>query len=243
MIEISNLTVTYGKKVAVDGFNLRVGDGEHVIFMGPNGSGKTTVLKAILGLVPHDGQIKIDGTEISRLNRRELARKTAYVPQIFSTLYTFSVCEFVAMGQYSLTRDWNSTDERVNEAIEKVGLWELRDKSINGLSGGELQKAVIARALVQDSRYVLMDEPTAHLDVKSTKEVLEIVESMENKGVILVSHDISAVNKIDGTLVLIKDGRLRYLGNRDDPNLPVKMEEVFGVAVANVNNTLLFQLS
>ncbi|MEM0073308.1 MAG: ABC transporter ATP-binding protein [Thermoplasmatales archaeon] len=243
MIDISDLTVTYGKKVAVQGFNLRINDGEHIILMGPNGSGKTTVLKAILGLVPHKGEIRIDGKEVSSLSRRELARKVAYVPQIFSTLYTFSVREFISMGLYSVTKDWSSDDERVAEAMRRVRLWELRDRNISNISGGELQKAVIARALVQDSKYIMMDEPTAHLDIKSTKEVLEIVDSLDEKGVVIVSHDISALNKIKGTLVLMKEGKLKYVGYKGDSSLTEKMEEVFELSVEDVNGTLLFQLS
>ncbi|MEM1814293.1 MAG: ABC transporter ATP-binding protein [Thermoplasmatales archaeon] len=243
MIDISDLTVTYGKKVAVQGFNLRINDGEHIILMGPNGSGKTTVLKAILGLVPHKGEIRIDGREVSSLSRRELARKVAYVPQIFSTLYTFSVREFISMGLYSVTKDWSSDDERVAEAMRRVRLWELRDRNISNISGGELQKAVIARALVQDSKYIMMDEPTAHLDIKSTKEVLEIVDSLDEKGVVIVSHDISALNKIKGTLVLMKEGKLKYVGYKGDSSLTKKMEEVFELSVEDVNGTLLFQLS
>ncbi|MEM2615188.1 MAG: ABC transporter ATP-binding protein [Thermoplasmatales archaeon] len=243
MIDISDLTVTYGKKVAVQGFNLRINDGEHIILMGPNGSGKTTVLKAILGLVPHRGEIRIDGREVSSLSRRELARKVAYVPQIFSTLYTFSVREFISMGLYSVTKDWSSDDERVAEAMRRVRLWELRDRNISNISGGELQKAVIARALVQDSKYIMMDEPTAHLDIKSTKEVLEIVDSLDEKGVVIVSHDISALNKIKGTLVLMKEGKLKYVGYKGDSSLTEKMKEVFELSVEDVNGTLLFQLS
>ncbi|MEM1995582.1 MAG: ABC transporter ATP-binding protein [Thermoplasmatales archaeon] len=243
MIDISDLTVTYGKKVAVQGFNLRINDGEHIILMGPNGSGKTTVLKAILGLVPHKGEIRIDGREVSSLSRRELARKVAYVPQIFSTLYTFSVREFISMGLYSVTKDWSSDDERVAEAMRRVRLWELRDRNISNISGGELQKAVIARALVQDSKYIMMDEPTAHLDIKSTKEVLEIVDSLDEKGVVIVSHDISALNKIKGTLVLMKEGKLKYVGYKGDSSLTEKMKEVFELSVEDVNGTLLFQLS
>ncbi|MEM3534402.1 MAG: ABC transporter ATP-binding protein, partial [Thermoplasmatales archaeon] len=169
--------------------------------------------------------------------------KVAYVPQIFSTLYTFSVREFISMGLYSVTKDWSSDDERVAEAMRRVRLWELRDRNISNISGGELQKAVIARALVQDSKYIMMDEPTAHLDIKSTKEVLEIVDSLDEKGVVIVSHDISALNKIKGTLVLMKEGKLKYVGYKGDSSLTEKMEEVFELSVEDVNGTLLFQLS
>ncbi|MGC8644705.1 MAG: ABC transporter ATP-binding protein [Thermoplasmata archaeon] len=243
MIEIRNLTVMYGRKIAVENVNLRIEDGERIILMGPNGSGKTTILKAILDLVPYEGEVRMDGVEVRLLKRRELARNVAYVPQIFSTPYTFSVKEFVSMGLYSVLRDWLSADGVVEEAIEKVGLWDLREKSVNTLSGGELQKAVIARALVQDARYILMDEPTAHLDIKAVKEILDIVESMRDKGLILVSHDLNPLNRIHGTLALLRNGRLEFAGKKGDPKLPGKLEEVFGIKVAEFNDALQFELS
>ena len=243
MIEISGLTVRYGGKIAVDHVDLTVQDGEKIILMGPNGSGKTTILKAILGLVPYGGHVKIDGEEIVKLSRREIARRVAYVPQIFYTPYTFSVREFVSMGLYSVVRDWLSANRVVDRAIMRVGLSDLREKSVNTLSGGELQKAVIARALVQNSRYILMDEPTAHLDIGAVKDVLDIVRSMEDRGVILVSHEVHPLNRIDGTLILLNRGRVVYRGNKRDPEMEEKLRDVFGVRVNDANGALQFDLS
>lgn len=243
MIDVQGLTVRYGKKVALDGVNLKVADGEHLILMGPNGSGKTTLLRALLGLVVHEGMISLNGTLATALTRRELAREIAYVPQIFSTPYTFTVKEFVSMGLYSLSREWWTEDERIHSVLNDVGLYEFREKTINTLSGGELQKAIIARALIQDSKYILMDEPTAHLDIKSVQEVLDIFSSFKGKGTIIVSHDLNALNRIGGNVLLLKNGRVVFKGVRENPEFKVRIEETFETRISEIGKFLYFPLT
>ncbi len=243
MIDIHGLTVRYGKKIAIDNLNLRVGDGEHLILMGPNGSGKTTLLRALLGLVDHEGTITLNGKPTSSITRRELAREMAYVPQIFSTPYTFTVKEFVSMGLYSLSREWWIEDERIHSALNDVGIYELRGKTINTLSGGELQKAIIARALVQNSNYILMDEPTAHLDIKSIQEVLDVVSGFKDKGTIIVSHDLYALNKLGGSVLLIKNGTMVFKGTKEDPDFKDKAMDTFDTRIGEIGGYLYFPLS
>lgn len=243
MIEVNGLTVRYGKKVAVDGLNMTVNDGEHLILMGPNGSGKTTLLKALLGIVGYEGVIRLNGKETKSITRRELAREISYVPQIFSTPYTFTVKEFVSMGLYSLTREWWTEDQRISDALDKVGISELRDTAINALSGGELQKSIIARALIQNSRYILMDEPTAHLDIGSVKEILEVISKLKDKGTIIVSHDLNALNKLGGSVLLLRNGRAVFRGTRDDENFEKNISETFGTRIGEIGDFLYFPLS
>lgn len=242
-MDIHGLTVRYGKKVALDNLDLKVEDGEHLIMMGPNGSGKTTLLRSILGLVRYEGEITLNGKSTNALPRRYLAREIAYVPQIFSTPYTFTVKEFVSMGLYSVTRDWWKEDEKIYDTLNRVGIYELREKTINTLSGGELQKAIIARALVQDSRYILMDEPTAHLDIKSVQEVLEVVSKFRDKGTIIVSHDLNALNKLGGSIFLLKNGRGVFKGIKEDSDFKNKMIETFETSIGEMGNFLYFPLS
>ncbi len=243
MIDIEGLSVRYGKKLALDKVSVKVEDGEHLILMGPNGSGKTTLLKALLGLVKHEGKITLNGRPTSSLSRRELAREVAYVPQIFSTPYTFTVKEFVSMGLYSLTREWWVDDQRIADTLQEVGISELKDKTINTLSGGELQKAIIARALVQDSKYILMDEPTAHLDIKSVQEVLDVVSNFKDKGTVIVSHDLNALNKLGGNVLLIKNGVTVFKGTRDDPDFMERVVETFDVRIREIGGILYFPLA
>ncbi|MCL5874649.1 MAG: ABC transporter ATP-binding protein [Candidatus Thermoplasmatota archaeon] len=243
MIDIHGLTVRYGKKIALNNLDLRVGDGEHLILMGPNGSGKTTLLRALLGLVRYDGTISLNGKSTNGIARRELAREIAYVPQIFSTPYTFTVKEFVSMGLYSLSREWWIEDERIHKVLSDVGIDELKEKTINTLSGGELQKAIIARALVQDSNYILMDEPTAHLDIRSTQEVLEVVSNFKDKGTIIVSHDLNALNKLGGSVLLIKNGEIVFKGMKDDPDFKGRIMDTFETRIGEIGGFFYFPLS
>ncbi len=243
MIDIKGLTVRYGKKVALDNLDLNVGDGEHLILMGPNGSGKTTLLRALLGLVAHEGEIRLNGKPTTALTRRELAREIAYVPQIFSTPYTFTVKEFVSMGLYSLTREWWIEDERIYDTLNEVGIYELHEKTINTLSGGELQKAIIARALIQDSNYILMDEPTAHLDIRSTQEVLEVISNFRDKGIIIVSHDLNAINKMGGNVLLIKNGKMVFKGTKAHPDFKSRIADTFETRISEIGDFLYFPLS
>ncbi len=243
MIEIRDLTVRYGKKIAVENLSLKVKDGERVILMGPNGSGKTTLLRALLGLVKFEGRIFLNGREVGALSRTEIAREISYVPQIFSTPYAFTVKDFVSMGLYSHSREWWHEDRRVNDAIEMVGITNLTLKEINTLSGGELQKAIIARALVQDASYILMDEPTAHLDIRSVQEVLDIISNLKNKGIIMVSHDLNALNKIGGTVILMKNGKLIFRGTKEDSDLKRWISETFETNIREIDDFLYFPLT
>lgn len=243
MIDIQGLTVRYGKNIALEDLSLRVNDGEHLILMGPNGSGKTTLLKALLGLVSYEGKISLNGKPTNSLTRRELAREIAYVPQIFTTPYTFTVKEFVSMGLYSITREWWTEDERIFDTLNEVGIYGLREKTINTLSGGELQKAIIARALIQDSNFILMDEPTAHLDIKSVQEVLEVVSNFKEKGTIMVSHDLNALNKIGGNVLLIKNGKKVFRGTKEDPEFKDRITDTFETRITQTGDFLYFPLS
>lgn len=243
MIEARGLTVMYGRKTAIDNLSFSIKDREHLILMGKNGSGKTTLLKAILGFVNYEGEILVNGKRVSALNRREIAREIAYVPQIFSSSYTFTVKEFVSMGLYSLTRDWWEDDERVLDRLRSVGIYDLRDKMINNLSGGELQKAVVSRALVQDSKYILMDEPTAHLDIKSVRELLAVISMFDDKGIIMVSHDLNPVNKVGGEVMLLREGTLIFKGSKEDKYFNEKMTEAFDSPINRIGNYLYFPLT
>lgn len=243
MINVKGLTVRYGKKIALNDVSFKIENGEHLILMGKNGSGKTTLLRAILGFLSYDGEIAINGKRITSLNRREIAREISYVPQIFSSSYTFSVKEFVSMGLYSITRDWWEEDNRIVDALNGVGIYDIKDKMINNISGGELQKAVIARALVQDSKYILMDEPTAHLDIKSVREILDAITGMKDKGIIIVSHDLNPVNKIRGEVMLLKQGKVTFKGRTDNTSFSEKVMETFDSPIIRNGDHFYFPLS
>jgi iron complex transport system ATP-binding protein len=243
LIEVNGLTVRYGKKVALDNISFTISDAEHLVLMGKNGSGKTTLLKGLLGFVPYSGEISIDGRSLRSMGRREMAREISYVPQIFSSTYTFTVGEFVSMGLYSITKDWWQNNDGITEYLDMVGISDLKDKMINNLSGGELQKAVVARALAQDSRYILMDEPTAHLDIKSVQEILDIISHFQDKSIVIVSHDLNPVNKLNGEVMLLKDGRIIFKGKKEDLSFADMIRETFDADIRKLGDYLYFPLT
>lgn len=240
MIQINDVSVKYGNKVALNHLNLEINPGQNLIIMGPNGSGKTTLLKALLGLVKFEGKIMINGKPITSLSRNEIARHISYVPQIFSTPYSFTVKEFVSMGLYRKKRDWWHDETGVDEALKLTNIYDLRDKYINSISGGELQKCLIARAMVQDSEFIAMDEPMSHLDVKAILEISSIISSFNNKGVIIVSHDINILRNLPGHVLFMKNGKAMYMGTENDEDFLEAIQLTFEVKVHKVDGIYFF---
>jgi len=233
MIKLKNVSVRYGKNQVLSNINLEINEGENLIILGPNGSGKTTLLKTIMGLIHFEGEIEIDGKNINSFSRSEIARYISYVPQIFTTPFSFTVKEFVSMGLYRKKRDYWDEEKDVEEALKMTNIYDLKDKYINKISGGELQKCLIARALVQDSIFIAMDEPMSHLDVKAVLEISSIVASLssQGKGIVIISHDVNIIKNLNGNILLLKNGNISFLGKEENPDFVSSLERVFEVKV------------
>lgn len=197
VIRIEHVSVFYGEHTALDDVTLTVEQNDFLGIIGPNGAGKTTLLKVILGT------IKPDTGKISILDHSPIASRKyiGYVPQHsqFDTNFPINVRDVVLMGRYSkrgLARKYNKTDFHLaEEALEKVGMLSFRDKQIGKLSGGEQQRIFIARALVSDPRILLLDEPTASVDVTSQTDFYDLLQELKRKiTIILVSHDIGVMS-------------------------------------------------
>lgn len=240
MILLNDVSVKYGKKVALSHINLEIHSGQNLIIMGPNGSGKTTLLKAMLGLVKFEGDIQINGKSITSLSRNQIARHISYVPQIFSTPYSFTVKEFVSMGLYHKKRNWWDDEENVKEALKLTNIYDLKDKYINSISGGELQKCLIARALVQDSEFIAMDEPMSHLDVKAILEITSIISSFKDKGIIIVSHDVNIIRNIQGEFLFLKNGNAVYKGFENNDVFINALQTTFEVKAQRADGVYFF---
>ena len=186
--------------------------------IGPNGSGKSTLLRLISGfLKPSEGSAELLGRDVRAYSKAELSRLVAYVPSELYMPYDFSVFEIVLMGRsprVAWWRDYSDADaSRVFETLKEVGVLELRDRSINSLSSGERQLALIAQALAQDPRILLLDEPTSHLDINYKMQVFELLTRLTagGIGVIVVSHDLALLTAYAGkALILKKGGQLFY---------------------------------
>lgn len=206
MIEAIDLSVKIGKKQILKNLNFVIHEREKIAIIGPNGAGKTTLMRVLGGMLPYEGKLIINGKEISEYRRQDLAKLISYVPQIFYTPYTFTVEEFVKMGKYISIRNWWNA-EGIDRYLDEVGILNLKARYVNTISGGELQKVLIARALAQNPRIIMLDEPTSHLDPKAVFELNRTIINLE-KTVISVVHDINAAFNLYSKIMIMANGQL-----------------------------------
>lgn len=240
---IENLRIGYGNKTIAQGLNLSLKEGEMVCLLGPNGAGKSTLLKTLASLLkPQQGKILLEGEEISKLSSQALARKISIVltERVDSNL---NVYDLVSMGRYPYT-SWTGKlgikdQETIRWAIRATGLYALAERPIYQLSDGERQKAMIAKALAQDTPVILLDEPTAHLDIPNRMELLALLRklSRESKKAILLSiHDLEAALQIADKIWLMDETGKVEAGIPEDLILENKIQETFS------GETLVFDM-
>jgi iron complex transport system ATP-binding protein len=238
------VTAGYGARTVLQACTLSVGRGEVVAIVGPNGAGKSTLLRVLAGLLrPSAGSVRIDGVDIARLARAELARRIAVVPQIFDTLFPFSVREVVALGRTARLGTFGGASRAdvaaVDRAIADLDLADLASRRIDRLSGGERQRAVLAMALAQEADVLLLDEPTVHLDPAHQVAMLRLVRELacaRGFAVAAVLHDLNLAATMATRLVVIADGRVVCDA---DPETVVNADlirEVFGPGLAVVRH-------
>lgn len=222
LIEISNVSFSYNNKTRknsvfnLDSINLSIQKQEFISVLGPNGSGKTTLLKLLAGILyPGSGSIKLKDKEFNRYNRKELSKIIAYVPQTVQSVFPFSVYEIVMMGRtpYLNVLGFENNNDRkiVNEALELMEISHLKNNGINEISGGEAQRAFIARAIAQNPEIILLDEPSTHLDIKhqlSTFNLIKRLNLEKNLTVIVILHDLNIAGHYSNRIVLMKSGSI-----------------------------------
>jgi iron complex transport system ATP-binding protein len=204
----------YREREVLRGLDLVAHSGELVALIGPNGAGKSTLLRVLSGLLPPSaGTVTIDGADVTSLDRRAIARHIAVVPQVFETLFPFTVREIVALGRTSRLGPLGTLgadDARaVARALDDIGATDLADRRIDRVSGGERQRAVLAMALAQEAGVLLLDEPTAHLDPAHQRGTLERVTTLarvRGLGVVAVLHDLNLAAAFASRVVLLADG-------------------------------------
>ena len=214
----------------VDGLTFDVEAGEILGIVGPNGSGKTSLLKLLAKVLrPHDGAMALFGRDLDRLPQLEVARTVAFVPQESPQVFAFTVLETVLMGRFphhhgaawSAGFGWESAEDLsiAEQALQYTDLTRLAGRSVTDLSGGERQRCMIARALAQEPHVLLLDEPTAFLDLQHQMEVCAIVRRLkEERGltVVLVSHDLNLASQYCDRILMLKAGSLFRLGTVHD---------------------------
>jgi iron complex transport system ATP-binding protein len=226
------------QQAALRDFSLDIPNGSVTAILGPNGAGKTTLLHLALGwLHSSGGQIEMDGKPLHAYTRREMGRWIALVPQSEAITFEYSLLEYVSLGRAPhLPPLAQPTDEDFNislQALEQVGLGALSGRSIMAISGGERQRALIARALAQQPRILLLDEPTSHLDISNKGRLLAILRRLQADGVsiILTTHEPDIAAAIATQLVLMREGQILESGSLQESFTTPALSRVYGQPV------------
>lgn len=238
-LQISQVYFSYLDGMVLRNVNLTIKAGEMVGLLGPNGSGKTTLLKLASGILkPSRGEIRLGGSSLSQLRRKPVARSVAVVPQQFHIPFAFTTTEVVMLGRTPFIKAFGEGNEMdrqfVSEALDLVGISELRERRFDELSGGERQKIILAMALAQQPKLLLLDEPVVHLDITHQIEILELVRRLNREQgltVMAAMHDLNLASLYFDRLVLLKEGRVSADGTPSLVLTENKIGEVFASSV------------
>ncbi|HVF23798.1 MAG TPA: ABC transporter ATP-binding protein [Pyrinomonadaceae bacterium] len=241
MLEARELTVSYEQRVAVANVSLTLVTGEITAIIGPNGAGKSTLLRTLNGQIrPSSGSILLDGEMLGRLNRRSISRRIAVVAQEAELRFPVTVLEFVLGGRFTWATNagWGWETERdlevAQEVLRETELSELSGRLMNELSGGERQRALMARALATEARILLLDEPTANLDISHQATLLALVRNrcdQHQAAALVVTHDINLAAQFADNILLMKEGKTVHSGSPEQVLKPETLRDVFEVTV------------
>ena len=243
VLKVEQLVCGYEtKKPVIKDISFSVDEGHFVGIVGPNGSGKTTLLRAITGLLKIDhGQIYIGNHRIDHLERKELAKKVAFVPQLMEPIEGFSVEELVMLGRtpYFERFSFETADdqEAVKWAIEELKIEDLKDRPSTELSGGEFQRVAIARALAQEPKLLLLDEPISHLDIRYQVKISKLLRKLRShRSIIATFHDLNIASRFCSRLILLKNGELIAEGSPDEVVTPENIWKAYRIKVSVKKN-------
>lgn len=235
-LSAQEISVERGGARLVHGVTLNAQPGTFHTLIGPNGSGKSTLLRALAGLWPTaTGQVALDGLSLRSIVRRDLARAISYVPQDTRIDFAFTVQEIAAMGRFAhrgrFERETPADSSAVEQALERCDVARLRHRAVNSLSGGERQRVVIARSLAAQARYVLLDEPTANLDIRHAVEVFELCHRLaaEGQAILLATHDLASAARYASVVTVMANGQVAASGKATEVLTPALVAGVFGV--------------
>ena len=236
MLEIQNLTAGYGGEPVLEDICLTIPRGKVTVIAGPNGCGKSTLLKAIAGILPPKGSIRLDGQELQDLSSRERAQRIAYLPQN-RQIPEITAGRLVLHGRFpylSYPRRYRRSDEEIaRKAMETLGIWDLADRNLNALSGGQRQKVYIAMALAQDTPVVLLDEPNTFLDISHQKQMMDLAGQLASAGksVVMVLHDLPLAMEYADVMAVLSRGGVLAQGTPEEVCRSGKLREAFGVEI------------
>ena len=239
MLKVENLSAGYNGADVISNINFFVEKSESLCVLGPNGCGKSTLLKSIARIINYRGSIFIDGMDISAVPRKELAKKTALLSQSVQVFYPYTVYETVSMGRYpwskGILKNLSSEDiDIIEKILVKLDISDIKDRMIDELSGGTLQRVFLARALAQTPDLILLDEPANHLDLKHQIELLDFLRAWvkeNNKMLIGVFHDLNLARKFADTALVMNNGIIAANEKIDDVLKSEVLNDVYGIDI------------
>jgi iron complex transport system ATP-binding protein len=238
-LKIQDIDCFYDSAKILENINLNVETGDFVGIIGPNGSGKTTLLKSISRVLkPKRGVILIDKSDVYKMKTGEVAKQMAVVPQDSNIAFSFSVLQVVLMGRTPHLRRLQTESEVdlaiAKRAMEYTGIWSLADRLVNELSGGERQRVIIARALTQEPKVLLLDEPTSHLDISNQLEIMDLLKLLcDEKKLLIVGvfHDFNLAARYCDRIIMLKKGKIVAAGKTTEVLTSDNIKNVFGIDV------------
>lgn len=226
----------YGDNVVIDGISFELEKGSLISVLGPNGSGKSTLIRTVCGMMkPWSGSLSVDGKDISDMEPKELSRNLGYVPQRYMQTDYLKVFDAVLIGRAPyMSWSYSKDDfEHAENAMVRMDVMDLADRYVNDLSGGQLQKIIIARALAQDPNYFILDEPTSALDLKNQMVALRTVKDIVSEGrsgALVALHDLNLAMRFSDETIMLKDGRVYAMGRPEDVITEESIRDVYGVS-------------
>lgn len=246
ILELSDVTFSYGRREVLHGVNLAVAAGEFVGLLGPNGSGKSTLLKLLHGhLQPQTGTARLSGVDLRRLTPRQVARSVAVVPQESPDTFGFTVAERVLMGRHPFLGPFDFETEQdlvvAREAMQLTDTTQFAGRTLSEISGGERQRALIASALAQTPEILLLDEPTAMLDIKYQAQIIRLLRRLNRERrmtIVITLHDVNLAALSCRRLVVLKAGRLVHDGPPQALLTEQRMADIYDVPLRRVDALL-----
>jgi len=246
LLDVDHIYCGYQQKTILENITFQILHSELVSIIGPNGSGKTTLLKTISRLIkPHNGTIRLNGINIQKLPLNQLAQQMAVVSQIVEPIY-ISVESYVLMGRLPYFKKFQFFESKADihiaeNCMKRIGVWDIRHALMNELSDGQRQLAAIARAMAQEPILLLLDEPTAHLDIAHQIQILNLIKKMNREldiTVLMIIHDLNLACEYSDRLILLKNGEIKQMGEPEHVISYQTIEEVFDTLVIVNENPL-----
>ena len=246
MLKIQNISAYYGSRQILRDISLAVQSGEVLALIGPNGAGKSTLIRAASGVIPYSGQVRANGDDFASLEPMRRAKYIATVPQAVSLPPAFTAWETVLLGRAPylgfLGQHSRSDEEIARQALQRVGALHFAERRVGELSGGEQQRVLLARALCQSTPILLLDEPTAHLDIQYQVGLLELVSDLahkDNLAVLIALHDLNLAAHYADRIALMVAGSITAMGKPREVLQPERIAEAYCLPVRVVNHPFL----